>query len=106
MTYLVDVNVWFALAVIGHRQHAAAKAWFEDSTTDRILFCRTTQQALLRLLTNVTLMGANVLTPAEAWRIYDALRTDHRVGFADEPPQVEEHWRLATRARKLGTNFW
>ena len=52
MTYLADVNVWVALALAGHVHNAIAQQWFEEAETERILFCRTTQKGLLRLLTN------------------------------------------------------
>ena len=86
MNYLADVNVWIALAVVGHVHHSIALAWFEEPQTSRILFSRVTQMGLLRLLTNRKVMGANVLTPAEAWRVYASLCDDDRVQYAEEPP--------------------
>jgi toxin-antitoxin system PIN domain toxin len=61
---------------------------------------------LLRLLTNHKVMGANVLTPADAWRVYASLRDDDRVQYAEEPPHLEDGWRAAVRHLGTGPNFW
>lgn len=106
MSYLVDVNVWIALAVEGHVHHKSARLWFEATEAERSFFCRTTQQGVFRLLTNSAVMRENVLTPAQAWNVYDAFLSDSRVGFADEPPGLEDVWRLAARSRKTGPNSW
>ena len=59
---LVDANVWLALAVDAHFHPATAKAWFEGQSDESCAFCRITQMALLRHLTNAKIMGtANVL---------------------------------------------
>lgn len=46
--YLLDVNVWFALAVVEHRHHEEAKRWW-DQTNGILGFVRMTQIGLLRL---------------------------------------------------------
>jgi uncharacterized protein len=106
MNCLTDVNVWLALSLIGHVHHPAARKWFDEAESDRILFCRVTQKGLLRLLTNQRVMGANTLSAAEAWRLYDTLCQDGRVQFAEEPPELEEAWRAQTRGGQTGANFW
>ena len=106
MTYLADVNVLMALAVIGHAHHATASAWFEDSKDDEVALCRVTQAGFLRLLTNQRVMAENVVRPARAWEIYDALFEDSRIGFVAEPPGLEASWRAAVRHSHTGPNFW
>jgi uncharacterized protein len=106
MNYLPDVNVWVALALVGHVHHSAARAWFEEPETGQILFSRITQMGLLRLLTNRKVMGANVLAATAAWDVYHALCRDDRVRYAAEPPQLEEFWSDATRHHATGPNFW
>ena len=65
---LVDANVWLALAVDAHFHHATARAWFEGQPDESCAFCRITQMALLRHLTNAKIMGAaNVLAQQQAW---------------------------------------
>lgn len=60
---LVDANVWLAIAVDGHIHHAAAVMWFDSQAEGTSAFCRITQLALLRHLTNPKIMGAaNVQT--------------------------------------------
>lgn len=106
MNYLTDVNVWVALALIGHVHHHIARKWFEEPGTERISFCRTSQKGLLRLLTNGRVMGPNVLTAKQAWDLYDAFYTDRRVTFVPEPQGIEEAWRAATKEPRTGPNFW
>lgn len=111
MSYLVDVNVWVALALEGHAHHEPARRWFDATGSDitgddRSFFCRTTQQGLFRLLTNPTVMKENVLTADQAWNVYAAFLSDSRVGFAHEPPGLEDRWRRTTRGRRTGSNFW
>ena len=106
MNYLADVNVWIALAAVGHVHHSIALTWFEEPQTSQILFSRITQMGLLRLLTNRKVMGENTLTPAGAWRVYATMCDDDRVQYAEEPPHLEDRWREAAKHLGLGPNFW
>jgi toxin-antitoxin system PIN domain toxin len=106
MTYLVDVNVWVAAALAGHRHQPAAQAWFEEPDTTAALFCRITQNGLLRILTNPRVMGENTLGYPQAWKLYDTFYQDSRVRLAPEPEGTEERWRAFTRVVKSGPNFW
>ena len=106
MNYLADVNVWIALAAVGHGHHSIALTWFEEPQTSQILFSRITQMGLLRLLTNRKVMGENILTPADAWRVYATLCDDDRVQYAEEPPHLEDRWREAAKHLGPGPNFW
>ena len=106
MTYLVDVNVWFALSYVAHVHYPIAKSWFEGTEADQSALCRVTQSGLLRLLTNSRVMGADVLTAPKAWAINDDLCRDFRVVFAPEPPGLEMAWREATKHLHAGPNFW
>lgn len=99
MNYLADVNVLVALALAGHVHQAIARQWSEEPETGQILFCRTSQKGLLRLLTNPRVMGPNVLAAKQAWDLYDAFYQDQRVMFAAEAPELEAAWRESTRGR-------
>src|SRR6266542_3272954 len=88
---LPDVNVWIAAVSDRHEHHAAARQWF-DSSSAPICFCRVTQMAFLRLLTNPKVMGEDILGPAEAIVVYLQLRADERVRFEPEPPNIENAW--------------
>ena len=88
---LPDVNVWIAAASDRHEHHAAARQWF-DSTSGPVCFCRLTQIAFLRLLTNPRVMSEDILSPAKAITVYGELFSDERVRFEAEPPNLESAW--------------
>ena len=93
---LCDSNVWLALVLSKHVHQRAVRRWFDTvNQPGSVLFCRQTQQTLLRLLTNATVLGAygnQPLSNAEAWSVYEALLTDDRVAFAPEPSKLEATW--------------
>lgn len=90
---LADANVWLTLSVGGHVHHAKAKAWFDSQLDRSCAFCRITQMALLRHLTNRSIMGQAVQSQWDAWNVYDRLVRDPRVLFVEEPPGVETVFR-------------
>jgi toxin-antitoxin system PIN domain toxin len=100
---LCDSNVWLALALSKHAHHTAARKWLETvEEPASVFFCRATQQALLRLLTNASVLrpyGNPPLTNREAWRVYETFLADDRIAlWADEPVGVERLWKeLAVR---------
>jgi toxin-antitoxin system PIN domain toxin len=107
MTSLVfpDVNVWLALATPGHVHHKRAKRWFETLHQEELAFCRFTQLGLLRLLTTAAVMGHDVLTQREAWRVYDAfLRGGAR--FLSEPHTLELSFRGLSRHPSASPKDW
>jgi predicted nucleic acid-binding protein len=77
-SYLPDVNCWLAAATRRHRHHPQAKSWL-DAVAAPLVFCRVTQMAFLRLVTNPKVMGADILTrnalgkPIEQFRPIHAL---------------------------------
>ncbi|HEX9730012.1 MAG TPA: TA system VapC family ribonuclease toxin [Gemmatimonadales bacterium] len=108
--HLCDTNVWLALALSAHRHHSVARDWFQSvERPGTILFCRATQQAFLRLLTNAAVLapyGNQPLSNSEAWAAYDALLADDRVVFrTEEPTGLEPRWKefalLDTASPKL-----
>ena len=104
---LPDINVWLALTFASHVHHATAKAWFDGLATDsHSYFCRLTQQGFLRLASNVKVFGNEALTLPDAWRVFDALANDPKVGFAVEPGNLENQWRILTQGREHSTNVW
>jgi len=66
VTKLVDVNVWLAISVDGHTHHRQAAHWFQAQSEVSCAFCRVTQLAILRHLTNSKIMGVNTQTQREA----------------------------------------
>ena len=55
---------------------------------ERLVFCRVSQLAVLRLLTTREVMGEDVMTQREALRAYDDLLIDPRIDFIGEPEGV------------------
>jgi toxin-antitoxin system PIN domain toxin len=101
---LCDSNVWLALALSRHVHHRVARDWL-GSVADQgaVLFCRATQQTLLRLLTSAAVLkpyGNPPLTNRQAWAAYLDLLADERIAFrSEEPAGLEPLWqRFAVRA--------
>ncbi|MCL2770032.1 MAG: PIN domain-containing protein [Solirubrobacterales bacterium] len=108
---LCDVNVWLALTLSAHVHHRAAKRWLEGiAEPESVCFCRATQQALLRLLSNPAVLGPygnHALTNAEAWAVLDAFLEDDRiVARSQEPPGVEPQWRRYAVRDSASPKLW
>jgi hypothetical protein len=103
---LPDINVWIALASDRHTHHERAKAWFSEIEANGATFCRITQMGFLRLITNAHVMGPDVATQKQAWKVYAALSRDERVTFLNELPGIEEEWRKLTQGITSSTNTW
>ena len=104
---LPDVNVWLALTFDSHVHHPDAKTWFDALPNDAVCcFCRLTQQGFLRLATNPSVFGKDVLTLPDAWQKYDLFLNDPRISFAEEPAQIETHWRNFTQSRSFSPQVW
>jgi toxin-antitoxin system PIN domain toxin len=102
-----DINVWLALSYGGHVHHPVARKWFEQLDGDaHLCFCRFTQIGLLRLLTTEALMGADVLSQAEAWHIYDNWVGDDRISLLDEPPLIEASFRALFQQKRPSPKDW
>jgi predicted nucleic acid-binding protein len=48
----------------------------------------------------------NVVWPARAGEIHDALFEDSRIGFVSEPAGIEASWRAVAQCLRSGPNFW
>jgi toxin-antitoxin system PIN domain toxin len=101
---LADTNFWLALSLSRHVFHSAARDWLAaQSSPASVLFCRSTQQSFLRLLTTeVTTRPYDIppMTNAGAWKLYDGLISDRRIAWAAEPQAdgLEKRWKdLAAR---------
>jgi predicted nucleic acid-binding protein len=65
-----------------------------------------TQMGLLRLLTNKSVMGADVLSSREAWRTYRTILSDERIQYAPEPFSLEPEWRRMTAQDRPMPKIW
>src|SRR5947209_19514836 len=106
--YFPDINVWVALAYLGHQHHAIATAWFSQLSDSTIVFCRLTQLGFLRLITNPVVMQTEAKTQSEAWKVYDALTSDPRIAFFPEsdPELTEENLRALTMSGQFAPQQW
>jgi hypothetical protein len=97
-----------ALTYEGHVHHIIARSWFASVVgSGRLFFCRITQLGLLRLLTAEVVMGQDeVMTQEQAWETYDFWLQDERIGFLDEPPEIETPFRALTRSRRSAPKDW
>jgi len=71
-----------------------------------LVFCRTTQMGLLRLLTNSKVMGRSRRTVVQAWETFAELLADRRVIFATEPARIELAWRQLMTQAGVGPSSW
>jgi hypothetical protein len=101
------VNVWLALAHGIHPHHRAAKTWGESLGGDTVVyFCRFTQLGLLRLLTNESAMGDDVLTQSQAWKAFDAFIANPGNRMMDEPREIDPVFRRHTDRAEASTKQW
>jgi hypothetical protein len=98
--------VWLAIVSDRHTHHERAKEWFSDIEPEGAAFCRITQMGFLRLITNHHVMGTDVVTQKQAWRVYETLSSDERVAFVHELPSIDEEWRRLTQSSTPSTKTW
>lgn len=107
---LPDTNVWLALRLVAHTFHEPAREWFgRQPGHASALFCRATQQSLLRLLSTEGMMrlyGLPALPNDQAWHIYQSFRADARVGFAAEPADLEAQWKTFAARDTASPKLW
>lgn len=109
--WLCDSNIWLALALSRHIHHALARDWLESiGEPASVLFCRATQQAFLRLLTNTSVLalyGNPPLTNQQAWNAYEALLADDRIIFRTEEPRgLDLHWKTFALRDTASPKLW
>ena len=103
---LLDANVWLALAVEAHTHHRRAVAYWETEAAPVAAFCRVMQLALLRHLTNHTIMGHLVLTPQAAWEKCAEFLSLPEVRLLAEPPDLDEKLGELCRLGAITPNSW
>jgi uncharacterized protein len=111
---LPDVNVWLALSYAPHPFHARATAYWQEACTSNtpLWFCRSTMLALVRLLAQPKVMGADVLSLPSAMAVYQQWLTTPAVALLPEPLRLEAHVQsllgtdTAPLPNRLWTNAW
>ena len=107
MAALVDANVWLPILVERHEHHQAATTWWDNAPAESAVWCRVTQLAILRLLSNQTVMGANVLSPEMAWQTWQLLAMDERTSqLIGEPRSLDQYWQSNLRGRVSTPKLW
>jgi hypothetical protein len=97
--HLIDVNVFLAASIEAHVHHHPARRWVDAvEPPSTVSFCRVTEMACLRLLTQPIAEGFRPLSNRDAAAVYLAWRQDERVELIPEPVAIGELWpRLALR---------
>lgn len=101
-----DVNVWIAVMWRRHMHSEKARTWFEQAGGERFVFCRSTQIAVLRLLTTERALGSDVQTMAGAWKLWDRVTADERISFVAEPEGIERPFRKASQLPSNSPKVW
>jgi toxin-antitoxin system PIN domain toxin len=103
---LLDANVWLALAAEAHAHHRRAEAYWHNEAAPVAAFCRVTQLAFLRHLTNRTIMGDHVLTPSSSWNKRGEFLALPEVRFLAEPPGLDEQLGKWCHVGRTSPNLW
>ena len=107
---LPDTNLWLALSLSRHTHHTAAKAWLEgEDEPDGLIFCRSTQQSFLRLLTTMGIMSVYGIPPRSnkaAWAAWESFIGDDRIILQPEPPGLGAVWKKLAVRRTSSPELW
>ena len=103
---LLDANLWLALAAEAHTHHERAKRYWQKEAAPISAFCRVTELALLRHLTNRAIMGELVLTPSEAWRKRTQFLALPEVRRVSEPVGLDEELAKFCDLGRTSPNLW
>jgi toxin-antitoxin system PIN domain toxin len=98
--------VWLALVVEAHTHHPRASAYWESEAAPTTAFCRVTRLALLRHLTNPSIMSRDVLTPFQAWKKCGDFAALPEVCFLNEPPGLDHQLSKYCITGRTSPNLW
>jgi uncharacterized protein len=103
---LLDVNIWLALAAESHAHHNRAIAYWNHEAAQISGFCRITQLAFLRHLTNPAIMGKQVLSPSVAWKKLQEFLALPEIRTLDEPAGLDEALGEFSNMGRTSPNLW
>lgn len=107
MRALADANVLFPLVVSAHPARAAALEWWNRQNDDAVGLCLPVQLAVLRHLTNATIMNGAPVAPTQAWEAWQRLAEDPRCFSAPPPPSTLDDQLLRfIQGRSPSPNLW
>lgn len=103
---LLDANVWLALAAEAHTHHHRAQLYWRNEAAPLAAFCRVTQLAFLRHLTNKSIMGSQTLTPSAAWKKWAEFLTLPEIDLIAEPVGLDEQLGKFCDVGRISPNLW
>jgi uncharacterized protein len=107
---LFDTNAWLAALFTSHPFHTLAQTALAAATpAEPAVFCRSTQQSLLRLASTPAILkayGAEAMTNRDALVALDALQGLPQVRVQDEPPGVFALWRTFASVGTASPKVW
>lgn len=107
MRCIVDANVLLPILTEGHSHQPTAFAWWDRRGDSEAGLCLPVRMALLRLLTNVRVMGSGTLRPGAAWDVVQQLIDDPRVALVETVPDSHAAlWRANVVRREPTPNLW
>lgn len=77
-----------------------------DAQEDDLLFCRVTELAFLRLVSNPAVTGNDTLTRRQAWDHLLALHADPRIRFVQEPRGLAPLWIAFSKRNDRSHLLW
>jgi uncharacterized protein len=108
--YLFDTSAWLAAIYEKHAFHTQAVRALEQATAkEPAVFCRATQQSVLRLTTTAAMAKAYqapALTNRQALQTLDTLQAFPQVRLQSEPLGIFEKWRLLSELNSASPKVW
>jgi toxin-antitoxin system PIN domain toxin len=105
--YIADANVLLPILAAGHAHRDPALQWWDSCDDDDVGLCLPVRMAMLRLLTNVRVMGTSTLQPEAAWDSLGQLINDPRIALVEQAPlNHESHWRANIAGRQPSPDLW
>jgi toxin-antitoxin system PIN domain toxin len=107
MRHIADANILLPVLTEGHAHRDPAVEWWDGCDDATVGLCLPVRMALLRLLSNVRVMGSGILRPEQAWDVVDKLLNDPRISVVDQVPQTHaKFWRANIAKREPTPDLW
>lgn len=107
MRCIADANALLPLLSSDHPHHKTAREWWDECGEGDVGLCLPVHMALLRLLSNVRVMGSSVQRPEAAWDAVAALAAHPRVVTVQDIPSAHpDCWRRNVNGREPTPDLW
>lgn len=108
--FLIDSNVWLAIAFDRHASHKAALQWISNATPEcPACFCSATEQSILRLLSTPaiqTLYGSPVITNQGAIQLLNEWQAQPNVARVNESDGTRDLWLHLANRNTASPKLW